>query len=164
MNTKLVDQVTAMLEDSLRYTGEKIGDTGIIKLLKNNDAGALGYFRYRLAMQVGICLGETSEHVLEVFLYPEMPDEEITVTLPLTLIVRVKKYTAAIESIADALQSVLLAEYRKMFFPKAEGLSILLNVCFIDEDDFLGRKGLAAAVGSLYAPALRVWGSQECRQ
>ena len=115
-------------------------------------------------MQVGIYLGETSEHVLEVFLYPEMPDEKITVTLPLTMIVRVRKHTAAIESIADALQDVLLAEYRKMFSPQADGLSVLLNVYFLDEDDFLGRKGLSAAVGSLYTPALRVWSSQGCRK
>lgn len=32
-----------------------------------------------------------------------------------------------------------------------------------DEDDLLGRKGLAAAAGSLYTPALWVWDSQKCQ-
>jgi hypothetical protein len=57
----------------------------------------------------------------------------------------------------EALQNAVLAEYRKMLSPNTDSLSVFLNVCFVDEEDFLGRKGLAAAVGSLHAPALKVW-------
>ena len=157
MYSKLVDRVTNMLEDSLRYSAEKLGKTDAMDLLKQNNGHALGYFRYRLAGQVGIYLGETSEHVLEVYVYPEMCHEEITATLPLTLIVHVERYTAALESIVDALQSSLLDEYKKIFSPVTDNLSIFLNVHIVDEDDFLKRKGLAAAVNSLHTPALRVW-------
>ncbi|NLX90292.1 MAG: hypothetical protein GXZ07_01655 [Firmicutes bacterium] len=157
MYSKLVERVTNMLEDSLRYSEEKLGEINALELLKKNDTEALGYFRYSLAMQAGNFLGENSEHVLEVFVCPEEADEEITATLPLTLVVRVEKHTAALASIAEALQNVLLEEYRKLLSPLADNLALFLKVYFVDEDDFLRRKGLAAAVGSLYAPALRVW-------
>ena len=158
MYTKLVDRVADMLEDSLRYSEKKLGKAGaIMELLKKNDANAHSYFRYWLAKQVGIYLGETSEHVLEVFIYPEMLVEEISATLPLTLIVYVEVYTAALESIVDALQNALLAEYQTMFSPSADGLSFILNIYFVDKDDFLRRKALSAAIGSLHTPAIRVW-------
>ena len=157
MYATLVDRVTGMLELSLQYAAAKLGETEAMSLLKKNDPDALGYFRYQLAEQVGAFLGETSEHVLEVFIYPETPDEEVTATLPLTLIVYEEKYTAALESVVEALQNAVLAEYRKMLSPNTDSLSVFLNVCFVDEEDFLGRKGLAAAGGSLHAPALKVW-------
>ncbi len=157
MYSELVERVVYMLEDSVRYAEEKLGKMNAVDLLKENHADALGYFRYFLAKQVGIYLGEVSEHVLEVYAYSEMFDEETTLTMPLTLIVRMEKYTAALESIVEALQKALLDEYRKMFSSITDNLSIFLIIYFVEEDDFLMRKGLAAAVKSLHAPALRVW-------
>ena len=57
MYSKLVERVTNMLEDSLRYSEEKLGEINALELLKKNDTGALGYFRYSLARQVGSYLG-----------------------------------------------------------------------------------------------------------
>lgn len=157
MYSELVERVAYMLEDAVRYAEEKLGNMNAVDLLKENHADALGYFRYFLAVQIGNYLGEVSEHVLEVYAYPETFDEETTITLPLTLIVRMGKYTAALESIVEALQKALLDEYRKMFSPITDNLLLYLIIYFVDEDDFLKRKGLAAAVKSLHAPALLVW-------
>jgi hypothetical protein len=146
-----------MLEVSLKYCREKLGRADIVDLLKKNDSEAIGYFRYRLAEKVGVYLGEASELVKEVFLIMDTQDEELTITLPLTLIVRVEKYTAALASVVEALEATILEEYRKILSPTCDHLLVYVNSCFVEEEDFLRRRGLAVAVGSLHNPATRVW-------
>ncbi len=148
---------TAMLSSALAYCQEKVGRKEAFGLLKRNECNAIEYFRFGLAKQVGTCLGENSEFVKYVYLYPDTPDEDPILTLPLTLIVYVEKHTAALDSIVDLLQNTLLEEYRVMFAPTTDCLNVFLNIYLIDTTELAKRKGMAASIGALFKPAFRAW-------
>lgn len=145
----------AMIRRALTYAGEKMKGADALELLKQNNEAALGYFRYWLAREVASYLGKESDLVEEAFICAECPDEQPITTSPVTLIVRAKKKTAALESAAEGLQEDLLGEYRKLL--SAESLAVFLDICLVDHDDIACRKGAAALIGSLYTPALQVW-------
>jgi hypothetical protein len=145
-----------MLAAAREYCRQKMGNVATSELL-TEDCAALAYFRYGLATEIASYLGETSELVKELFLYPDELDDGPSVTLPLTLIVRVARQTAALESICDSLQRDLLKEYQKIVCPAGDCLSVFANIALVDDDEFAKRTGLAVTIGSLYSPALLVW-------
>ena len=150
-----------MLKLSLDYCREKMRDRDrgqeMLSLLKDNNADVLEYFRYSVAMQVGSYLGKSSDTVREVYICPDSLDEDPALTLPLVLIVCVKNNTAALEAVAEELEGNLLEEYRNLFSPVADKLNVYLRICFVDESEMQGKKGLASCIGSFFKPALRVW-------
>mgnify|MGYP000995724154 CR=1 FL=1 len=149
-----------MLGSALAFCEEKMGCKEALSLLIADDPNAIEYFRYSLAKQVGSYLGENSESVQDVYMYPDTLEEEPKLTLPLILIVNVERHTAALESVVEAIQYNLLEEYRKMFVPITNNLSVFLHIYMIDLTDLRERRGLAASINSLYKPALRVWSSR----
>lgn len=164
MNPYTKDSVASdMFEVSLDYCREKMRVRGrgqeMLCLLKGNDANVLEYFRYSMAMQVGSYLGKSSDTVQEVYICPDFDylDEDPILTLPLVLIVHVKKKTAALEAVAEALQSNLLEEYRNLFSPVTDKLNVYLQIFFVDESEMQERKGMASCIGSFFKPALRAW-------
>lgn len=149
---------TEMLCASLNYCHEKMGKADVARLLKTNDATALGYFRYGLARAIGSFLGGMDGLVRQVFLCPEDTlDEQPPATRPLTLIVCVERRTAALEALVEGLESDLIGGYRELLQPSANELDKLTNICFVDDEDAGQRRGMAALIDSLYTPALGVW-------
>ncbi|MEW6242952.1 MAG: hypothetical protein AB1497_01515 [Bacillota bacterium] len=113
------------------------------------------YFRYALAkesVQVLIALNDT---VKEAFLFFENRCEAIPGT-PLHLGVMVTRKTAALESLADSLAEAILVS-AKARLAALEGLQHLVVIDLLDQSDVQSKVGVAAALGSLYEPPIRLW-------
>ncbi len=158
MYTQINERVAAeMIDSALAFCQAKIGNKKAFCQLRINNPNAIEHFRYGLAREIGACLGENSEFVKDVYIFPDTLDEDPILTLPLTLIVYVEKHTAALESVVELLQDNFLEEYRNVFSPITDNLSVFLNILLVDMTELAERKGLAASIGSVCKPALRAW-------
>ena len=147
----------SILSNALNYCKEKTGKSNVVELLRCKDSTAIGYFHYGLARDVASFLGGVDDLVSEAFLHPDPWDETQLGCLPLTLIVRAERRTAALESLVEGLERELLEEYRKVFTPEADRCVACLNISLVDDDEVCRRHGLAAAIRALHTPAMPVW-------
>jgi len=150
-----------MLREALSYCQAKTGRDDALELIRDGDPTAAGYFRYRLAQEIGSLLGQADDTITHVYLYPEeILEGNVPPTLPLTLVVCTERPTAALEAVVDGLDGDLLAEYQKMVEPAADGATSFSNICLVDQGEMCQRRGLSAIIGSLSTPSFCVWRRQ----
>ncbi|MEW6080321.1 MAG: hypothetical protein AB1576_00730 [Bacillota bacterium] len=147
-----------MLKEALIYCQAKTGRKDALELIRKGEPTATGYFRYRLAQEIGSLLGQADNTITQVYLYPEEAlEENAPPTVPLTLVVCTERRTAALDAVVESLDGDLLAEYRKMVEPAADGVTSFSNICLVEQEELYQRKGLSAIIGSLSTPSFCVW-------
>ena len=149
-----------MVQAAVAYCQEKVNSPKALELVKSGDPSATSYFHYKLAQQVGTFLGHVDDLVNAVHLHPDYPEEQteaIRTGLPFSLIVCAERHTAALETVIQSLENELCDECRSMLAPVASQYSYLVNISLVDAEDLRQRRGMAAALQSMYTPCLCVW-------
>ncbi len=154
------DVAGAAVQKALEFAARKTGcsrRSAVVSNLTTRDEWALGYLAYGLARNVASSLAELDDNVREAYVLGLEGDGCGSTSFPVVLVLSVTRQTAALESI---VAGVLKALPRAL--AERAALSSELSVGFVDiqviETEDIGKKrGLGAAIRSLWAPALKVW-------
>jgi hypothetical protein len=139
------DSIRAVRDNALVEAREKLGafrqDETVEALLAR--AGFMDRFKYALASGVAATLAANDKRVQEVYTYDPsaVPDSEGSATLP-------------VDPAVHLLVKVSLKELPSPVFTHRE---FILDVVVIDDEDVRLRRGPAAVITSVFAPALKIW-------
>jgi len=132
-----------------------------LEKMRKGDRDALAYCHYQLAQQVAEALGALDDHVRSVSLYEfeATPEDRVfgqnPESLPIHLLVRVRRKTSALGALVAALDRALVKDYAEMVGPRR--LGHVLDVQVIDDNDVASRRGIAALLYSLYNRPIQLW-------
>ncbi|NPV69216.1 MAG: hypothetical protein HPY55_01045 [Firmicutes bacterium] len=152
--------VEAAVRQGLQFAVEKAGCAGVDALLSRlaaHDEWALGYFAYSCAHNLADSVAALDGNISEAYVLGLEGNDCGSASFPVVLIVSVACRTAALESIVSRINGALprmLVEVTGLGPDLSAGF---MDVQVIEDEDVSMRRGLGAAVHSLWAPALRVW-------
>ncbi len=131
-----------------------------LALLQHGDRSALGYFYYSLAKQAAEWLGTWDEDILAVYLYDLDAAEEglfTHATQPplINLIIRAKRKTGALHSMAEALNRALAHSYGKLI--GSPHIEHLLDAQIVEDDQVKNRIGYGALLSSTHYKPIQIW-------
>lgn len=121
------------------------------------------YFRYALAARLASVLGGIDTSIRSVYLHDvdetgeELGSTPAQPTSPLTLVVRVKQKSAALEALLEEIDLAVTARYRRLASPAADRLNSLLDFQVVDDQEAREREGYGAIITSFHAPPQQVW-------
>jgi hypothetical protein len=152
------------LEHALRYCAEKLGvgvNQGVKESVRRGEPTCRSYFDFALAREIADYLGAFDEDVRAayIFEYEATPEDicfcEENGDPMVHLIVQVRRRTAALQSMLQALESALIRSYASLL--DATETTHLLDVQIVDEEDISRRRGYGALLSSLHHRPLQVW-------
>jgi hypothetical protein len=159
------DTIRAVRDNALVEAREKLGafrqDETVEALLAR--AGFMDRFKYALASGVAATLAANDKRVQEVYTYDPsaVPDSEGSATLPVDpavhLLVKVSAASAALDAFVASLDRALTASLKELPSPVFTHREFILDVVVIDDEDVRLRRGPAAVITSVFAPALKIW-------
>jgi len=158
----------AALDRALRYCGDRMGVASLDQLtesLRQGEAECRGYYHYALAREVADYLSALDADVQAVYLfdYDATPEDvcfcESDPDPLMHVIVQVRRRTAALESMLEALDGALARRYAEMM--GIDEQAHLLDAQIVDEEDTVRRAGYGALLSSLHHRPLQVWGRGE---
>ncbi|MEW6662173.1 MAG: hypothetical protein ACOY9Y_07895 [Bacillota bacterium] len=129
----------------VNYTREKLGlDTveETVGALCRLHPSAHNYFRYAVAKKTMEFLHRVDLFVEAGYLVGESDEKEIPHQDPLTIVVAVKRKTAALNSLVDELSAGLLAEYKRLVGDAAADLQVFVLFELMDWQDLQLRQRL----------------------
>ena len=160
-NQLLADQ---MVESAVAYGAAKAfhGDTQrTLQALRRGECDVCNYVRYCLARQIGDYLGQMDPLVKAVYLFDTEPIEfneaAASPAAGISIIAQVERKTAALSSLAAALEADLSASRRKIGCSKATPACYFLDVHLVDEADVRQRRGYGALLDGLFTRPFQVW-------
>lgn len=160
--THLADVAVTIRDDALEQAREGMGP-----LAKRLDQHALfgraefvERFRYGMAKAAALSIAANDTRVEAVYLFdaesnPEPGDSSIVDSVSLLAVV--SSPTAALESFISSLDRSLahsLKDLNPQLFKQRESI---LDVKLITREDIANKTGYAVLLGSIHAPALRIW-------
>jgi hypothetical protein len=147
-----------IVREAVAYATRKMGwetteDT--VAAVRRGDLQTYSYFRYALAREFSRVLGRLNNTIRESYLFFEnecisFPGEPIQLGLIVT------RKTAALQSLVDILGAATLDAVR-VCLGCADGFTVFFHTELLDAEAVAAKTGLAAIIGSLYQPPLRVW-------
>ena len=159
------DMIRVVRDNALVEARERLGafrqDETVEALLAR--AGFMDRFKYALASGVAAVLAANDKRVQEVYTYDPsaVPDDEGGTTLPVDatvhLLVKVSAASAALNAFVASLDCSLTASLKELPSPVFTHREFILDVVVIDEEDVRLRRGPAAVITSVFAPALKIW-------
>ena len=113
----------------------------------------------------GVCqtIGEYDGKVIESYCFdPDAnPDcqsgDEIPLDGTINIILVVESKTAGLDALITSLDRGLTQALKELPIPNLVSYDSVLNIIQVTQNDVENRKGYAALISSLYAPALKVW-------
>lgn len=150
--------VLACCQKSVRGT-----EGAVVAALQAADPGTHDCFRYHLSQQVAEYLRKLDDNLTGVysFSYGDAEDEgeerSSSPTQPLSLILRVRRKTAALNAAVAALDQALLEEYRKLMAPVADRMNLVLDAHLVDDEEAEQRTGMAVVLKSAFTPPTPIW-------
>lgn len=161
-----VEEIAKTLrEDALQLTSEQVSrfDRGkdLAELFEQFDF--IERFKYNLAKGVARSLAQNDERIQAVYQFgesanPGVDGGEYTLIDPsIHLICLVDVPTAGLQAYMDGLDRALTGELKSLPTSCFAKLSSALDIAVITREDVDQRRGVAALLTSLHAPALPVW-------
>ena len=163
----LSNTAAAIIAGALDFCGRKIGADGrqvVVDRLRAGDADACRYLRYGLAARLGEQIGALDGNARAVYLFDDADTaeetwfDEGTPGAPVHLVVWAQPKTAALHSLAEALDSALLPGYTAL--SGRHQLGHLLAVDLVDDADVASRRGWGVLLSSVRHAPLRVWNAE----
>lgn len=154
---EVLDGVGAV-KRAAEYVSTKMGlgsPDEALALIDRGDRSVYQHFRYALARESGSILASFDKVVERAFIYPDDECEDFPAE-PICLGLLVTQKTPALEALAESLSSAILAAVTKQL-KVFEAFKHLLHIELLDSQDISRRAGMAAALGSIYNPPVRVW-------
>jgi hypothetical protein len=145
------------VNESLLYAAAKCesGDVDALRAkLADADDWALSYLAYACASNIAQAIALLDENVLEAFVLGVEGDDVCTTCFPVTLVLRVTRHTAALESLVSNLEDEIRSYLEQ---DAALSVGVLLEIRVVEDEDVRARRGLGAAIRSMWTPALKVW-------
>ena len=148
----------AFTNEALAYCAAKLGAMErkkVLNLLLADDFTTHQYFRFALARQISKYLAEFDPSIKSIYYFGEL--EAPAYLNNLSLLIHMKRKTAAFTALCEGLNVHLSKEYKNLLFPKTPKLKLFLNILVDDSDD--GKNCGAAGTGLNYlSPPLKIWG------
>ena len=153
------------IEEALRYCEDKAGYIGrdrVAAALRSEIPEIHDYFRYALASQVARYLARLDSSVVAVYIYcygdaeEEGEERHCSITMPINIILHVRRKTAALSSMVDYLDEQLLGYYKRLVSPYGEKMGSLLDVQMVDDEDIARGVGFGVVLRSSYSKPLRL--------
>lgn len=154
----------ATIDHAVAYCTQKMGlgsQQAVVELLLSQNVVACNYCHYSIARQVSDLLGTLDQNVEAVYAfdYDATPEDLCFVGAGqirlIHLIVRVRRKTNALKSVAEVIDQSLVQSYARLL--DKPRLEHLLDVQFVDGADVAKRIGYGAMLSSLYNRPIQVW-------
>ncbi len=158
--SSIEDTVNRAVNGAVEFTAQKLrcADAGrAVERLCEGDEWALGYFAYACARNLAAEVAALDRNIGEAYALGLGGDDAEPVSLPVVLVLVAARRTAALESVLGRVAAALPACLAKGAGIPGEKAAGFMDVQVIEEEDINAKKGLGAAVRSVWAPALRVW-------
>ncbi|MCR4398461.1 MAG: hypothetical protein NUV93_05810 [Firmicutes bacterium] len=168
MAIPLENVVPVSVEDTVRdavckameYARQKSGCASGAALqarLAARDEWAMGYLSYAVAGNIAASVAALDQRIQEAHLLGLEGGDEGAASHPAVLILTVTCRTAALDSIVARVTEILPRVLGEIAGLDQESSACFMDVEVVEEADVGMRKGLGAAVGSLWTPPLKVW-------
>jgi hypothetical protein len=160
--------LTEMMEKAIVFSAEKMGFEGrdqVVKARARGDCSTCEYLRYGLAKEVANYLGATDQTINEVFFFEPEASTSMSgqrgvgpgLSPGISLIIRVSRKTAALESLIASVVSSVKQEYQRINCPEAKTLCNMIDIITVDDEEIECRTGYGALVGSLFMAPMEIW-------
>jgi len=151
------------LNQALTFCAQKMclsDSDAVLDHLRQGDCTARRYYDYALARGIATQLGTLAKDVRGIYIYDydATPEDACfgDASSPLVhLIVWAERKTAALHSLASALDQALVRLYADRV--GTPGLRNLLDVQVVDDADVEHRVGYGAMLSSLYRRPIQIW-------
>ncbi len=166
--TKIQELVETIRDDAVKFALSKLTPFQRTKELERLvwQQEFLSHFKCGLAKGVGDTLLAHDGQVRTVYLFDPSanPDSveggEMTADAAVHLLVRVKKRSAALNTLISALDQALTASIKKLGWSRYSSYRSLIDIIPITDEDIQERKGFAVLLTSLFSPPIRVCGGR----
>ncbi len=158
ISMSLEEAVRSAVESGLKYAVEKCGceDKALVcERLASNNEWACGYLAYGCAADLAAALAKIDDNVTEAYILGLAGEEDGVRGFPLVMVLSVTRRTAALDSILERIVSELPGQLAAA--TGLDAMRVLMDVQVVEDSDVSARRGLGAAIHSLWAPALKVW-------
>lgn len=152
------------LSFAVHFCAKRLGGSeDPVALLKTNHSVAHEYLRYGLALRLAEYVADADETVIAVYLHnwgpaaEEVEADAVGMTSPLSLIIWVRRQTAALRSLLADLDGAITREYKALVAPAADRMCSLLDANLVEDREVGTRTGLGALLASTRERPLRVW-------
>lgn len=160
--------LTEMMDKAIIFSAEKMGFEGrdqVVEARAQGDCATCDYLRYGLAKEVANYLGITDKTIQVVFFFepegPILPSKRqgaaSRLSPGISLILRVSRKTAALESLIASVISSIEEEYKRVHCPEAKALCNMIDIITVEDEEIERRTGYGALVGSLFMPPMEIW-------
>ncbi len=155
-----------MTESALLFCCQRTlwdNESEVAAALKAAEPRAQDCFRHHLSCQVAEYLSRLDDNLVGVYSYSygdaeeEGDERSSSPTLPLMLILRVRRKTSALNSVVGALDQALLEEYKGLIAPVGDRMGSFLDAQMVDDEEAEQGTGLAVVLRSVYTPATPIW-------
>ncbi|MGE5541490.1 MAG: hypothetical protein ACM3WT_00445, partial [Bacillota bacterium] len=148
--------VREALEFAARKTGRSRGEA-VLASLAADDEWALGYLAYGLACNLASSLGNLDGNIREAYVLGLQGDDCGSTSFPVVLVLNTTCRTAALESIVARVSGALPRALAAEAGLRPELAAGFMDIQVVEAEDVAMKRGLGAAIHSLWAPALKVW-------
>lgn len=166
--TKIQDLVETIRDDAVTFALSKLTPFQRTKELEMLiwQHEFLSHFKCGLAKGIGDTLLSHDEQVRTVYLFEPSanPDAvegiEMSADAAVHLLVRVKKRSAALNTLISAMDKALTASVKKLGWSRYSSYRSVIDIIPITDEDIEQRKGFAALLTSVISPPIRVCGGR----
>jgi hypothetical protein len=160
----LTSVTEAVLTQAMEYCAQKMrldSSQAVIDRLRAGDGQACGYCHYSVAKQVAKSLGTLDENTKAAYIYDydATPEDlcfgEAGRALPIHLLVRAERKTAALNAAVGTWDRALAQRYAEMIGRHQP--AHLLDVQVVDSADVEKRIGYGALLSSLHHRPIQIW-------
>jgi len=153
-----------ILNEGLAFCARKMrlnDSKEVVKRLQQSDTSACQYCRYGLAKKVAESVGNLDDNIKSVYVldYDATPHDlcfgPANQTSPIHLIIWAERETDALISLVAALDRALVNRYADLI--SAPGLTRMLDVHVVDDQDVEECVGYGALLSSSHNRPIRVW-------
>lgn len=158
--TDVEGMIRTCVKDAVAYAARKseAGNVSAVRTkLASGDEWAFSYFAYACATNIASSLAQLDDNILEAFVLGLEGDDTNAPCFPVTLVLRVACHTAALECIVSHVERELPKHLEHLGGMTEDASTAFLEIRVVEDEDLAKRRGLGAAVTSIWAPALRVW-------
>lgn len=156
------DTLNHALSDARQKLRHRYQNLDLATLLTRQEF--VNYLRYSMATEVAAVIERFENRLEGVYLFeeaanPDMATEEVPGNLELTihLLVQVKAKSAALEAFLTSLDRTLTDLMAELPSPNLAGLTSILNIIPITQEDVDQKRGHAVLLSSIHARPLKIW-------
>ncbi|OIN96967.1 hypothetical protein AUJ66_04795 [Candidatus Desantisbacteria bacterium CG1_02_38_46] len=150
-------KASILIKEALQFCQEKASwRVSGISDLRRGDKWTHSTFRYGLARQISNHLLNNYREIKAVYIFGSTLEDRAGSTSDVDLILVVQKKNELLLHYIRKLKAEVLRAYKKLAGNGTAGLTDLLDVNIVDDEELKQKKGCASLIDSIYTPAIKI--------